>query len=162
MLTERNTQRFWEIYLKERGQAWLKVASGSMSPMIPIGASILVKRCYFEDVKASDIIVFKSKEKFIVHRVLGRNKDQVLQAGDNFSSPSFIDKSCVLGQVILINNQQYVIDLEKRKNKFLNAMISVNYVLARKIPNHNYRLLKMNSNLMNLMKESSEVVRHTL
>ncbi|MCK5423202.1 MAG: signal peptidase I [Deltaproteobacteria bacterium] len=154
MSSTKDTQKLWEIYLKERGKAWLKVASGSMSPMIPIGASILVKKCHLKDIIPSDIIVFKSNGKLIVHRVLQKNKDQILQAGDNFSLPSLIHKRSIIGQVALIRGPKSVIDLQKKKNKFLNAIISGIYILAHKIPNHNYWLLKINNKLLKLLRET--------
>ena len=48
MLNQTETQKLWEEYLKEKGKAWLKVESGSMFPMIPVGSNILVKRCHFK------------------------------------------------------------------------------------------------------------------
>ena len=48
-------ERLWEAYLEEKGKAWLKVESGSMLPMIPVGANILIKRCDFKEIKPSDI-----------------------------------------------------------------------------------------------------------
>lgn len=151
---QKDTQKLWEIYLKERGKAWLTVKSGSMSPMIPIGASILVKRCHLKDIIPSDIIVFKSNGKLIVHRVLQKNKDQILQAGDNFSLPSLINKKSILGQVALIMDPKCVINLQKKKNKFLNAIMSASYILAHKIPNHNYWLLKINNKLLEFLRET--------
>lgn len=154
MLVRKNTQRLWEIYLREKGKAWLTVKSGSMFPMIPVGANILVKRCHLKDIIPSDIIVFKSNGKLIVHRVLQKNKDQILQAGDNFSLPSLINKKSILGQVALIMDPKCVINLQKKKNKFLNAIMSAIYILAHKIPNHNYWLLKINNKLLELLRET--------
>ncbi|RKX63057.1 MAG: signal peptidase I [Thermodesulfobacteriota bacterium] len=147
-------ERLWEAYLEEKGKAWLKVESGSMLPMIPVGANILIKRCDFKEIKPSDIVVFKSKGKFIVHRVLRKNRDKLLQAGDNFSLPSLIHKENILGRVVLIKDQKYVIDLEKKKNRILNIVISAIYVLAHKIPSHKYWLLRINNKLMGLLRES--------
>ena len=155
MLTKQETKQLWEVYLKENGKAWLNVKSGSMSPLIPVGARVLVKRCDFEDVRLFDLIVFKSKANFIVHRVLKKRKEHLLQGGDNFSSPSLIHKGCILGRVGVIEIPNYIIDLEKKKSFFLNIIISVFYLLAHKMPKHNYWILRINSKLIKLTMRKS-------
>jgi hypothetical protein len=149
MLTKNQSQWLWEDYLREKGKAWLKVSSGSMAPLIPIGTEILVKRCYSRDLRLFDLVVFRSKEHLVVHRVLKKGKYQLLQGGDSFSVPSLISRESVLGRVELIKGTNYVINLKKKKNIFLNMVISVFYILARKIPHHNYRLLRINKKLIN-------------
>lgn len=150
MLTKQGTQRLWENYLRENGKAWLNTKSGSMSPMIPAGARILVKSCHFEQVRLFDLIVFRSKAKFIVHRVLKKRKEYLLQGGDKFSIPTLIHKKCILGRVEIIETPNYIINLKKKKSFFINIIISVFYILAHKMPKYQYWILKINSKLIRL------------
>lgn len=150
MLPKKQTQLLWEDYFKKKGKAWFKVRSGSMSPMIPIGARVFVKRCHFEDVRLFDLVVFKSKGNFIIHRVLKKKKNHLLQSGDNFSSPFLIHKGCILGRVEVIEVSSYIIDLEKKKIFFFNIIISVLCILAQKMPNHKYLLSRLKSKFIKL------------
>ena len=98
-----------------------------------------------------DLVVFKSRGRFVVHRVLGISKDHLLQAGDNYSSPSRIHKESVVGRAAIIKGQSYVIDLEKKRNVFLNAVISAIHMLAHNMPKYRYRFLRMSDRLIILL-----------
>ena len=45
------------------------VVSGSMEPEIPVGSMIYVQKSEPEDIKAGDIIAFRSGDSVVVHRV---------------------------------------------------------------------------------------------
>ena len=160
MLTNNKVQRLWDLYLKEHGKAWLKVQSGSMAPMIPVGAFVLVNSCYFKDLRLFDLAVFKSRGHLVVHRVIQKRKESLLQRGDNFSLPFFIHKECILGRVELIKTPVFIIDLKKRKNFFVNIIISFLFILSHKIPNHNFCILQINRKLIKFIQQKNNCINH--
>jgi signal peptidase I len=86
--------------------AAFKLIGRSMEPILTIGDVILVKKVRCEDLKVSDMIVFKShdRETVIVHRFVGFNDDGSLMTKPDTTivqADSFpVKRECVTGKVI--------------------------------------------------------------
>lgn len=88
-------------YVNIGGYSFFEVISGSMSPTINVGDIIIVKlNDYFEQ---NDIIIYKSENSMITHRVISIEKNKIITKGDsNNTEDSLIEKQDVIGKVIQI------------------------------------------------------------
>jgi signal peptidase I len=107
---------WWKSIFHNQKQAWLNMHSGSMSPLIPSGAQILVKFLEPPQIRAGDIVLFIEKNQLIAHRVLKVNLDQnqCLQGGDNAIVTSFIPFHNILGVVAKVKVEGKEVDLNTR------------------------------------------------
>lgn len=99
-----------EEYIKERGNLWLTVISGSMKPLIQIGDKVLVKSVKYEEIKRGDIVIFKEGDiPFSTHRVIDirrkNNKCYYLEKGDQNITGTWIREESIIGQVIAIKRK---------------------------------------------------------
>lgn len=75
------------------GKGWFRIISGSMQSLIDINDRVLVRKVSQSEVKLRDIILFKSDDVFVTHRVIKFDrqdgKTMILQKGDasNLYSP---------------------------------------------------------------------------
>jgi signal peptidase I len=115
-----------ELFQKN-GKGWFRIISGSMRPLIDIHDRVLVNRITPLEVKKGDIILFKSDNVFVTHRVTGfseeNGKRMILQKGDAGDYAMMISPEAVMGKVILIEKNGKFIDLESRKGRVINAII---------------------------------------
>ncbi len=68
--------------LPENGVIRLKVTSASMSPMLRVNSSILVRAILPQEIKCGDIIVFNQGKIWNTHRVLKLTAQTCLTKGD--------------------------------------------------------------------------------
>ncbi len=76
----------WEELFQRKDEAWLKVLSDSMAPLLKIDDMVLLVKAKPKDVKVGTIIVFKGQGKLETHRVIRIFKGaklSFLQKGDN-------------------------------------------------------------------------------
>ena len=80
------------------GYTFFEVATGSMSNTIEIGDVLIVK--ITKEVEENDIIVYSEDENFITHRLIKKDKDNLIAKGDaNNSEDKPININQVLGKV---------------------------------------------------------------
>jgi signal peptidase I len=140
-----------EELLIQEDQKWVKVLSGSMGPLAPVGSKVLIQALSdHHGVRFGDIIVFREVDRLIMHRVLGKHRRGgeifYLQSGDTYSQPSFTHKCGVLGKVIAIQKDGRLIKLDTFRGKLLNiysALLSrTNYHLDNTFIYIKERMLK--------------------
>lgn len=87
------------------GYSVFSTATGSMAPTIEIGDIVLVK-IGNDDVKEQDIITYKKDEKFITHRIIKIDGENIITKGDNNNTADKeITKDVIVGKVVsIINN----------------------------------------------------------
>jgi len=75
------------------------VMSGSMSPALEVDDLVIVREQAHYEV--SDIVVYQSGSRLIVHRIIAEEGDQVITQGDanNVSDPP-IERSAIKGKVV--------------------------------------------------------------
>jgi hypothetical protein len=74
----------------------------SMIPLICAGDSVVITPISISDVQVGDVVVFKSRDQFIVHRVVGRQGVSFLEKGDNAFACRELAPGTVLGKVIRV------------------------------------------------------------
>jgi len=86
------------------GYTIFNVETGSMNPIIQIGDIIIVKLT--DNIQEDDIITFKENNKFITHRVININENEIITKGDNNNTQDKpIRRTDVLGKVVyMVNN----------------------------------------------------------
>ena len=80
-------------------------ATGSMAPTIEIGDIVFVK-IGNDDVKEQDIVTYKKDGKFITHRIIKIDGENIITKGDNNNTADKeITKDVIVGKVVsIINN----------------------------------------------------------
>ncbi len=106
-----NETALWKSILHNQKEAWLKMHSGSMSPLMPTGAYIFVK--YLEDkkIRVGDIVLYIDENQLVAHRILKVNtaKHQCLQGGDSSPITSIISIDNIIGVIekIKVNGKEF-------------------------------------------------------
>jgi len=85
----------------------LTVQSGSMLPLMPVGARLEVARAEGSDCRVGDVVVFRRAERLVAHRLLfGWGHAPLgwfLQRGDGHSPAGFLRSREVLGRVVAVH-----------------------------------------------------------
>lgn len=104
---------------------------GSMRPYINSGEKIRFKRIDPQKIKTGDIIVYKSKEPFlVVHRVIYKKKDRVglkfITKGDNvWCCDSPVSEKLVLGIVYRVEKGNAAVRIDSKIQRILNYPLAV-------------------------------------
>ncbi len=131
----------WKSILNNQQQVWLKMHSGSMFPLMPTGASILVVALDGKNFCVGDIVLFIEKKKFIAHRVLKLNAVECLQGGDSsFSNHYLIPVTSVIGIIkkVKVNGKEF--DLSCRKAVLLTWFITYTSLLVIFMNKFNFKI----------------------
>lgn len=116
----------WQDLYNKKQQSWLSVLSGSMQPLLQIGDKVLVQSVRPDNIKLGDIIVFKTPDKLIVHRVIRRyNSSSFLQKGDNTVTAEIVSSKDVIGRVTAIRKDDKIIYLNRGIWKFVNNVLTL-------------------------------------
>ncbi|MBL7198150.1 MAG: signal peptidase I [Candidatus Omnitrophica bacterium] len=105
-----------------------QVISDSMSPLLKSTDKVSVKPVTVNELFCGDIVIFKIKEKLVVHRFLYRKgQDQFVTKGDNLSyTDNPINNDDLIAKVLIIKKGDFTIDLKepiwKRSNRFLSKI----------------------------------------
>ena len=94
--------------LERVGQQKIVIVTGSMAPLLPVGADAMIEACDFEEIKRLDMIVFWSVDRLICHAVCDfgylpapNGERTVVTRG--LANPGFdfpVSESDILGRVI--------------------------------------------------------------
>lgn len=78
----------------------LVVISGSMEPTLKVGGILYYEKMELEDFKINDILVYKTKDHIISHRIVNIVDDGFITKGDanNSVDNNLINKNQVLGK----------------------------------------------------------------
>lgn len=82
------------------GHKPLVVISGSMEPTLKVGGILYYEKMELEDFKINDILVYKTKDHIISHRIVNIVDDGFITKGDanNSVDNNLINKNQVLGK----------------------------------------------------------------
>lgn len=82
----------------------MPMLSGSMSPYLPVGSTLIIASAAGHAVRTGDVVIFRDGERLIAHRVIWgwppRQPRQFLQAGDGVSRVSWVPARGILGLVV--------------------------------------------------------------
>ena len=96
------------------GEVRLKVAGGSMLPVVWPGDLVTVRRCDFRELRAGQIVLHGRDETLTLHRIARVGSDHVITRGD--SLPRYdppVKASDVVGQVVSISRGDRSIQSEQ-------------------------------------------------
>ncbi len=119
-----------ELFVRT-GQAWFRVVSGSMRPLIEISDRILVERIPLQAIRTRDIILFRHDAEGIMvsHRVLRiiqqDGKTYLLQKGDAGLRAGVVDAQQIMGRVVAIERQGRLIDLSRGWPRAINILFGL-------------------------------------
>jgi len=86
--------------------AILTIQSGSMTPLMPVGARITIEPTSGDRCTVGDIVVFRQQSRLVAHRLLfGWGHEPggwFLQRGDGVSPLGFVRARAILGKVITV------------------------------------------------------------
>ena len=116
----------WEDLYRKKQKSWLSILSGSMIPLLQIGDEVLVHVVNPAEIRVGDMIVYKSNDKLIVHRVIRNyNSSSFLQKGDNTTTAEIVSSKDVIGTVIAIRKGTRIFYPDKGFGKIINLILTV-------------------------------------
>ncbi|PXF61402.1 MAG: signal peptidase I [Candidatus Methanogaster sp.] len=118
----------WADLHHQKQESWLPVLSGSMIPLLQIGDDVLVQSVSPNSIRPGNIIVFKSRDKLIVHRVIRRydnGSPAFLQKGDSTTTAEIIRGEDVIGKVIAVRKGSRIIRLNDGIWKVINCALTL-------------------------------------
>lgn len=84
----------------------LTMQTGSMAPLIPVGATLEVKSTTGVDCRVGDVVVFRRASQLVAHRLLfGWGHEPggwFLQRGDSISNAGVIRADAIVGRVVAV------------------------------------------------------------
>ncbi|NCO67338.1 MAG: signal peptidase I [Nitrospirae bacterium CG_4_9_14_3_um_filter_41_27] len=118
------------------GKSWFRIISGSMQPLIDINDRVLVRKVAQSEVKLRDIILFKSDDVFVTHRVVGKfyNNGQLcfIQKGDRGGLALSVTAQNVLGKVIAVEKNGQFLELDRGWGKLINIFMGIRNFVSYK------------------------------
>jgi len=115
-----------ELFQKE-GNGWFRIISGSMHPLIDINDKVLVKRIFPSEVRLGDIILFKSDDALVMHRVIKieeqNGRMMILQKGDASLNAGVTDSESIIGKVVAIEKKGKILSLDSGRGKVINNFL---------------------------------------
>jgi hypothetical protein len=116
-----------------------------MRPLINIGDRIHVKRAGAAEVRPKVVILFKSNDTFVTHRILKilhvNGKQVILQRGDAGGVQSTVSSEWVIGKVDAVEKGGRILALDKGRLGALNRFLGLKSGCTYKI-DHFLFLLK--------------------
>ncbi|MFC1591025.1 S26 family signal peptidase [Thermodesulfobacteriota bacterium] len=116
------TRELWEKLYNRKQSAWLTVLSGSMRPLIPVDAKVLVQKVPIDAIGFGDIILFKKDDVLMSHWVIGilkqAEKRSFLQQGTLSSTPGLVREDLVLGKVVCVQTAHREVHLADLMQRF--------------------------------------------
>lgn len=123
-----NFIQLFENLLDEGYYIQILLGGYSMYPFLKNGDTVIVKKNNIDSLKVGDIIIFKSYNKLIAHRLIAfkrKNKKFLIYSkGDNlvwFDKPIIEDK--YIGKIITIIKRNKLVSMEKPIFIILNKII---------------------------------------
>ena len=114
---------------QRKGRGWFRVLSSSMYPLIEINDRILVHIVPPAEIRLRDIILYKSDDVFVAHRVIGFDRKNIrtmiLQKGDASADASLIAPDAVVGKVAIVEKNGRLLDLSSGRGKVLNGFLGM-------------------------------------
>lgn len=127
--------QLWHASFRKQGYSKLQVASGSMTPLINIGDRVRVVAIKNpKDVRVGDIVLFKFKGHYLVHRIVGKlvlhNELYFRQKGDAGMNSEILPADRILGKVIAIEKPRGVIHLDGVAGKSINLFMGMCFAVV--------------------------------
>ncbi len=120
--------------LVERGANYAQVVSDSMSPLITRGSRVLVERASWHDIRFADVIVFRSGDRFTVHRALTKSRTggrpYLLEKGDSVLWSSAVRGEDLLGRIHYVEVRGGNADILSGPGRIVQLVLGLESYLA--------------------------------
>ena len=124
----------WADVLAERGASYAQVVSDSMSPLIARGSRVLVERASWHDIRFADVIVFRSGDRFTVHRALTKSqtggRPYLLEKGDSVLWSSAVPGEDLMGRIHYVEVRGRNLDILSGPGRILQLALGLESYLA--------------------------------
>lgn len=134
-----------ESLLKDGRTTLFKMNGNSMYPVLKDGDVGMVQQCDPEKLQIGDIVVFKSRDKYVAHRLIKIQKKGTLNfftaRGDKnlFNDPPFTAEA-LAGQIIQFTRGSKILNTRDRKVRLLTKLIGTFRSLLIPVYNLNFRV----------------------
>jgi signal peptidase I len=132
--------RLWVQLCQAKGAGWLPVLSESMLPLIRPGDLVEVARVAPGQVRFGDIVVFRSGDDLVVHRVFDKRLTPdglcFLQKGDAGCAYGLVTADKIVGRVTGLKKGTRTYDLSSPPGRLANLVMSAWLRLAAAGANH--------------------------
>lgn len=134
-----------EKALNKDGFIVSKIKGNSMLPVLNQKIDSVVISKVNRDIKKYDVVLYKVKEKYILHRVIDVSKNKLIIRGDNCLNNEYVSVDDVLGLLTAYyHNGSYIEITEEFNKRCFNR--SNSSLLFRKLKYNISKLLKKNRN----------------
>lgn len=115
--------------LKKGKELTFTVVSDCMKPQIEPEDEIKVRYAHPDEIAFGDIVLYKTQEGFITHRIIGKKfvngRKLFLHKGDNSRHAATIPAEQVIGKAVLIKKADRRIRLDTTKGKLVNYIFGL-------------------------------------
>lgn len=124
----------FEEVLEHEGKLIKYPTGTSMLPLLRQGKDVFLVQKPFRELRKNDVVLYKRKDKYILHRIIKINGENLVIIGDNCVTKEYdIKTKDVLGIMTHITRSNKNIDVEKSKSyKWYVRFLSV-YRPAKKL-----------------------------
>lgn len=116
-----------DIWKKTGKVSIIKSSGRCMIPLFDDGANLIVKHIQPDEIRRGDIAVFRSGDRIIAHRIIGKFQEgercYFLEKRDSGFEPGKIPEDAIIGKVIGIKRRNDSINLEKDIWRLTNRLI---------------------------------------
>jgi signal peptidase I len=113
---------------------WLRLLSGSMSPLINTGDQVLIEKIVPDDICIGDIITFWQGNILVTHRVIRKftksGNIYFVEKGDANTNYSWVDAQSMIGKVIKIKKSELEVDIDALPWKIFNRITGIGLLSA--------------------------------
>ena len=132
-LNESAVREFQIELLKRERQAWFRILSNSMEPLIRKDDRVRVAAMNASDARTGDIALLCTDGVFVAHRLVRiiRNSDRFhfFQKGDANGSVSPVEEEAIIGKVVAVERKGMVLDLTHGSGRLQNALLAIKSML---------------------------------
>lgn len=114
-----------ELGLQEAGHLWLRVQGASMLPFLRAGDRLELRPLDARPPRPGDLLVFIQDGQLVVHRLLRREGDRCLTAGDALDQPDpWLSSADILGRAVALACDWGRADLDRRPWPQVQALLA--------------------------------------
>jgi len=122
-----NKEKFWEtanLLLNKGELVKIRLNGYSMYPYLKPDYYGIVKRVEFDEIIKGDVIAFCENEKYVLHRVIKKEKDFLICKGDSrMIFDAKVKPEDIVGRLCLIEINSQIVDAHSIKHRILAKLI---------------------------------------
>jgi signal peptidase I len=135
----------WLEEFEKTGKGWLRILSGSMSPLIQSGDQIFIEKVTPSKIYIGDIITFWKGNVLVTHRVIRKVRKEgdiyFIERGDRYLRHSLVASRSLMGKVRQIKKGAKNYNIDSLIWQLFNRIVGITFfcafatrMISRKIP----------------------------